>query len=224
MFSSKLETLIPYKYRILLFSSFLIIFSLPIPSETSGYELIYALITSFNILAGLLIVGNRRGLRNRIVRTIGILLIIIQFVDLVFPIPAFESLLSGLFVLFFVSISVRVYKDILVAKVIDTEILAAVLCGYIFLGFLASFLFMGIESYFPGSFSGMDVGITRFDNILYFSFISLLTIGYGDMTPLTSLTKSLVVVVGLVGNFYTVMVTAIVIGKFLMNYKSDSAD
>ena len=162
MFQSVLKVLSPYKYLLLLVSSFLIIFSLPIPSETSGYELIYAMITSFNILAGLLIVGDRKSIRSSIIRFIGITLIFIQFFDLLVPIPSFERLLSSLFVIFFVSISIRVYKDIIQAKVIDIEILAAVLCGYIFLGFLASFLFMGIESFYPRSFSGMDAGITSF--------------------------------------------------------------
>ena len=224
MLNTIVKSLSPYKYQLLLLSSFLIIFSLPIPSETSGYELIYALITSSNILAGLIVVGDNKNIRSRIIRVLGITLIAIQFLDLVIPIPAFESILASLFVLFFVSISIRVYKDVYKAKEIDIEILAAVLCGYIFLGFLASFLFMGIESLMPGSFGGMVEGITRFDNIMYFSFITLLTIGYGDMVPLTTLTKSLVVVVGLIGNFYTVMVTAIVIGKFLMNYRPDSSD
>ena len=224
MLNTLLKSLYPYKYLLLLLSSFLLIFSLPIPSQTSSYELIFALITSSNILAGLVVVGNVKGIRSSIIRVIGIVLITIQFLDLVIPIPAFESILASLFVIFFVSISIRVYRDIFKAKEIDLEILAAVFCGYIFLGFLASFLFMGIESVHPGSFGGMDAGITRFDNVLYFSFITLLTIGYGDMVPLTTLTKSLVVAVGLIGNFYTVMVTAIVIGKFLMNYKPGSKE
>ena len=120
--------------------------------------------------------------------------------------------------------SIRVYKDIYSATDIDREILAAVLCGYIFIGFLAAFLFMTIEGIYPGSFSGMVNSIALFDNFIYFSFITILTIGYGDMAPLTPLTKSLVVVVGLIGNFYTVMVTAIVIGKFLMKSSSPSGD
>ena len=120
--------------------------------------------------------------------------------------------------------SIRVYKDIYKAKDIDREILAAVFCGFIYIGFLASFLFIAVEAMEPGSFSGMVDSIALFDNFIYFSFVTLLTIGYGDMVPLTPLTKTLVVILGLIGNFYTVMVTAIVIGKFLLNYRADSAD
>ena len=209
---------------LLLISSVLLILSLPIPTDSFAYKYIYPILASFNILAGLLVVGQRTNLRSRIIKFIGISLIILQFGHLIISIPRYESVEAILFVIFFISMSIRVYIDIYLAKKIDREILAAVFCGYIFIGFLASFLFMAIEGLNPGSFTGMIEAIGLFDNFIYFSFITLLTIGYGDMVPLTPLTKSLVVVLGLVGNFYTVMVTAIVIGKFLMNYRSDSSD
>jgi hypothetical protein len=224
MIGHLLRTIEPYKYRILLFSSIAIIFTLPIPSETIGYELIYAMITSFMILAGMVVVQNKPGWRNRIILILGLVLILIQILDLITPFSIFESLMGSLFVIFFIAISIRVYKDLFLAKEIDLEIIAAVFCGYIFIGFLATFLFMTIEGLIPGSFSGMVNELTRFDNFLYFSFISLLTIGYGDMVPLTSLTKSMVVILGLTGNFYTVIVTGIIIGKFLLNYKPGSDD
>ena len=219
-----LSALTPYKYLLLLLSCLLLILSLPIPVDTFAYKYIYPLLTTFTILAGLLVVGNHRGLRSSIIRVIGYVLILFQILDLFIPIPYYESISAPLFVIFFISMSIRVYKDIYSAKEIEIEILAAVLCGYIFIGFLAAFLFMAIEGIYPGSFSGMVNSIALFDNFIYFSFITLLTIGYGDMAPLTPLTKSLVVVVGLIGNFYTVMVTAIVIGKFLLKSSSPADD
>ena len=209
---------------LLLISSVFLILSLPIPTESFAYRYIYPILTSFNILTGLLVVGDHTNLRSSIIKVIGVSLIILQFGQLIIPIPGIESAEDILFVIFFIALSIRVYKDIYKAKDIDREILAAVFCGYIFIGFLASFLFMAIEGLNPGSFTGMIESIGLFDNFIYFSFITLLTIGYGDMVPLTPLTKSLVVVLGLIGNFYTVMVTAIVIGKFLLNYRPDSAD
>lgn len=224
MLDKLINKLSPYKYLLLLISSVLLILSLTIPIDTFAYKFIYPLLTSFTILAGLLVVRTRENLRSRLIRYIGVGLIVLQFVNLFVAIPKFETILGALFVIFFISMSVRVYKDIYQAKDIDREILAAVFCGYIFIGFLASFLFIAIEGFAPGSFSGMVDTIGLFDNFLYFSFVTLLTIGYGDMVPITALTKTLVVVIGLIGNFYTVMVTAIVIGKFLMNYRPGSKE
>ena len=216
---NKLE---PVKYTLLLISSFLILLTIPIPDDSKGFSFVYTLFTSFNIIAGLVVVGNRKHLRSRIIQLVGVTLLIYQIVILLTPIPHYESILGILFVIFFTSLSVRVYHDIYAARDINWEILAAVFCGFIFLGLLCSFLFVAIEGLVPGSFSGLSSEYSNFDNFVYFSFISLLTIGYGDIVPATALTKAMIIILGLIGNFYTVIVTAIVIGKFLMNYKPNT--
>ncbi len=222
MIRNLITRLEPVKYSLLLISCFLLLLSIPIPDESFGYVLVYKILTIFTILAGLVVVGNRKHLGSRISQVLGVTIIIFQIIDLFITVTNFESILGISFVIFFTSMSLRVYKDIYAAREINWEILAAVFCGFIFLGFLSSFLFVAIEGLVPGSFSGLDQQYSEFHNFVYFSFISLLTIGYGDIVPLTPITKSLIVILGLIGNFYTVMVTAIVIGKFLLNYKPGS--
>jgi hypothetical protein len=53
------------------------------------------------------------------------------------------------------------------------------------------------------------------NNLNYFSFTTLLTIGYGDILPLSLLARRAVMLIGLAGHFYTVFVTSIIIGKYL---------
>ncbi|MEN8787968.1 MAG: potassium channel family protein [Flavobacteriaceae bacterium] len=216
------EKLQPFRYAILLVSSMLILFSVSIPNDSWGFKFFYAGFYLFNILAGILVVDQYQNFRSKFIRLVGLFLSLIIIVNLIANIPFFESIIGLLFVIFILSISIRVYKDIYAAKRVSSEIIAAVFCGYIYLGFITTFLFMAIEGLAPGSFNGIDETMNRFDNMLYFSFVSLLTIGYGDMTPNTSLTKSLVISIGLVGNFYSVIVTAIIVGKFLLNYRSDA--
>ena len=217
MLSSVFKGFWPYQYRLVLISSILILFALPLPHMDYGwYELIYACLTSFNVFASLVLISGTMNWRNILIVLIGVVVVCIQFVDLVLPIPGFSTLLGALFVIFFVSISIRVYKDIFRARKIDIEILAAVFSGYVFLGFLASFLFYIIETLWPGSYIGLAPGEGSYETLRYFSFISLLTIGDGDIIPGTPLARTLAVLIGLIGNFYTAIVTAIVIGKFLI--------
>jgi len=57
-------------------------------------------------------------------------------------------------------------------------------------------------------------------NLNYFSFTTLLTIGYGDITPVSLVAKRAVMLIGLAGHFYTAFITTIIIGKYLSAKKS----
>ncbi|MCK8520789.1 potassium channel family protein [Aquimarina sp. D1M17] len=98
--------------------------------------------------------------------------------------------------------------------------------GYISLGFLAFFLFMTIELLHPGSFSGSLLAtnndVERFDSILYYAYITLLTIGYGEIVPVTPVAQKAAILVGLIGQFYLVIVTAVIVEKYIVHSRNRS--
>ena len=52
------------------------------------------------------------------------------------------------------------------------------------------------------------------DRLMYFSYIILMTIGYGEIIPLTTLAQKAIILIGLIGQFYLVILTAFVVGKY----------
>ena len=97
--------------------------------------------------------------------------------------------------------------------------------GYISLGFLAFFLFMSIEIIHRGAFTGLLLETTNFrvhsDGILYYAYITLLTIGYGEIVPTIPIAQKATILVGLIGQFYLVIITAVVVGKYLKHASKD---
>jgi hypothetical protein len=200
-----------HKYSLLLASCLLIIVTLPIKEN----NWITTLTLIFNVVAGLNAIHKRTQRLATIIRIIGVATILLQFINHLVDYEIIGQILTLLYILYFVTISFTVYHDIYRADHIDVEMIAAVFCGFIMLGLLASFTFVIIESVDPNSFTGLSDDSRHFDDLVYFSFISLLTIGYGDMSPVTDLAKTTSIMAGLIGQFYTVFVTGIVIGKFL---------
>lgn len=113
---------------------------------------------------------------------------------------------------YFLLISYRIYADLMFQKELGIETISAAFSGYILLGTVFSILFITMGS--SGAFKGPE-GIVSHSDYLYFSFVTLLTIGYGDIVPITEFSKKIIILLGLTGNFYTVFVVGIVIGKFL---------
>ena len=137
-----------------------------------------------------------------------------------------DTVNGGLYFFFYFSVSIETYRQIYYAKNVTFSMIAAVFSGFILLCLMASMFFMILETIHPGSFSNLGTQAEKFQNLSYFSFITTLTIGFGDITPLTMDAKKATMFVALIGNFYSVIVTGIIIGKYVMhgNQSSQNVD
>lgn len=125
-----------------------------------------------------------------------------------------------------------VYNVILRAKV-TLETLRGVVCAYFMLAFVFAYIYYLIEYLVPGSFLLVEkdiafgIGSSYLSQLMYFSFVTLLTIGYGDIIPLFGFSQTAVVVEGIIGQFYiAILVSRIVAvyslsGKFMKPGKND---
>jgi hypothetical protein len=127
------------------------------------------------------------------------------------------------FFIFYAIVTYEVIKQVTKASVVKEKAIFGLISGYISIGLLAFFMFSIIEYLQPESFSGLYLENAsdniRADKLLYFSYVTLLTIGYGEILPISDLAQKGAILVALIGQFYTVILTAIVVGKYL-NQKS----
>ena len=103
------------------------------------------------------------------------------------------------------------------AKRIDLELISAALCLYLLLALLWGSIFMLLEEFIPGSFAGAGLaqaGSVReeFHYFNYLSFITITTLGYGDITPQTQPAMALCQVEAILGQFFTAVLVARLVG------------
>jgi hypothetical protein len=91
--------------------------------------------------------------------------------------------------------------------------------GYLLLGIIWSLLYSAVETAFPGSFAmpasgGTDGVPVRLDGgtLSYYSFITLATVGYGDVIPTTPLARTLAWTEAITGQFYLAILVAGLVG------------
>lgn len=200
------------KYEILLASLLLLLFgNLIIPTDYSSHLRPFLLIQ--NMAVGFILFFDQKKWRNILLALI-IIIVALEFTQY-FIGPRIRVFTGITYMLYFLLLSVKVYHRIYKAKVIGKEVISAVFCGFIMLTMIGSFIFILIEVAQPNSFSNLGLGINKYQNIQYYSFVTTLTIGFGDIVPLTHTAKQMTVLMGLAGNFYSVIVTGIVLGKFI---------
>jgi hypothetical protein len=95
------------------------------------------------------------------------------------------------------------------------DVLAGALAAYIMAGLAFGVLFGVIEARTPAAFQVAGGGSVWFPDLVYFSFVTLLTIGFGDVTPVAPLARALVLFEGLFGVVFTTILMASLVAGYL---------
>lgn len=132
----------------------------------------------------------------------------------------------SVYFLFYTIVAWHIIKQVLKAKHVTKNVIMGLVSGNISLGFLAFFLFMSIHLTHSNAFSGAlltstDINLQS-ESLLYYAFITLLTIGYGEIVPAIPIAQKAAILVGLVGQFYIVIITAVVMEKYIRHSASQN--
>jgi voltage-gated potassium channel len=158
----------------------------------------------------------------RILLTIGTMVILVTLSNLFLPDARNLSLITfTLNTLYFIVITLALVAHVASAKDVYGSTLLCAINSYLLIGLTLSILFLLLDLFVPGSFEQVKSGRENFSTFVYYGFITLTTLGYGDITPSTTLARSLSAFTALIGQLYLVIIMAIIIGKFLIVHKSE---
>ncbi len=114
------------------------------------------------------------------------------------------------------------------AERVTKNVVMGSMCGYLLMGFVFGEAYVLIDNWIPGAFaSAADAGnppdLAEFgrgrEELLYFSFVTLTTLGYGDITPLAPIARSVVILEALSGQLYLATLIARLVGGMGMSQK-----
>ncbi len=125
-----------------------------------------------------------------------------KFLSLVFSLSFFLFLLTLLI------------RAVWTARHVDTNAILGGIVGYLILGLIGALLFSFLEHFQPNSLQLSALEESNFQ-YLYFSFVTLSTLGYGDILPATAPAMSLAILVSLSGQIYLTILIAILVGKYI---------
>jgi voltage-gated potassium channel len=217
-----IDRLYPYRFELFLFTQLSILFgSLIIPVEWFE-NWVMPVFLLCNIASGVLLVAKRRTLSRFMFSflVISVVMFSMGFVNSETE-HRFSYIKLGSYFIFFAIVTIEIIKQVWKAKIVGKNVILGVISGYISLGLLAFFLCLSIEIITPNSFSGIvsipGVNTDTTEQLMYYSYVTLMTIGYGDILPITPIAQKASVFIGLIGQFYLVIITAVVVGKYIQH-------
>ncbi len=107
------------------------------------------------------------------------------------------------------------------AQVISINIIGMALCAYMLLGTLWVLFYIPIVAFDPGAFNfpaPIEPGQTN-STLQYFSYVTLTTLGYGDIYPISSAARALAVLEALTGTMFLAVLISRLVGSYASSPK-----
>jgi Ion channel len=194
----------------LLIALALLFFFFPFVEEIKGGDIIVSVLLSLVLISAVLAVASRGG------ALVAAVLLMIPAIagrwinhfrpDLV---PPAVFLIAGLALVAFVI--VNLLRFILRAPSVDAEVLSASISAYLLLGLIWTMAYWLVDQLTPGAFAfSANAGAQSMSgfNAFYFSFITLSTVGYGDITPVSRIARWLAAMEAMTGLLYVAVLIA----------------
>jgi hypothetical protein len=151
--------------------------------------------------------------------------------DLSMLTPQTHVLSHALAILFLGHIVIVLLEFVLHQSRVDTDTIFAALCIYLMLGIIWAFIYSLLELIQPGAFISshgegqqMRFGSDGTSVALYFSFVTMTTLGFGDITPVSASARALVTLQAICGQLYLTVLVAWLVGLHVSNARSDSSE
>ncbi len=105
-------------------------------------------------------------------------------------------------------------RQVLFTGQIDANKIVGAICIYLLMGLIWAMMYLFLAQTIPGAFNGLEqrVWYDNFADAAYYSFVTLTTLGYGDISPVTPLARFLAYMQAVVGAFYMAILVASLIG------------
>ncbi|WP_022942367.1 potassium channel family protein [Psychromonas hadalis] len=215
-------------FSYLLFSLFFLLLSSAVVDQFFAHSLIgQSLVIAFTVISMLIGVWSLRSSRYAFNTVLGIVVatIIISAIIIILDRTDFEFIHLLLMLYFFIiTLRLAAQQALFSGHVTHNSIVGSI-CIFLLLGLIWVMLYLLLAEFTPNAFAGLEPRSWQenFPDFIYFSFVTLTTLGFGDLLPISPLARFLVYMEAIVGVFYMAIVVSSLVGAGTSNIQEKSS-
>jgi hypothetical protein len=202
-------SLVRYSATQLLVALGLLIFFTPFVEQAPNGDLIESVLFSLVLFSAMFTVGRQRG---ALILAVALMIAALgaHWLERLAPHLVPSALSPALSIPFVGFVTIQLLRHIIRAERITRETVCAALAAYIMLGLLWMFAYLFVDRLAPGSLMrfGQPIQDCSDLDVFYFSFVTLTSVGYGDITPASRVTQMLAVLEAMTGMFFAITLIA----------------
>jgi len=180
-------------------------------------ELIFVITLSFLFIQSTIVADVSKS-KKRLLRVLVISMIFVIWLKPVgYDSPYVDLVKLGFISSFFIFVMSFLIRFIIKSVEVNLNVLLASINIYLLAGIVGAGLSFILYKLYPDAYNFPAYIVNpQFVQFLYYSFITMSTVGYGDITPRIPETQTLAYILSIAGQLYVAIVIALLIGKFLM--------
>jgi voltage-gated potassium channel len=172
-----------------------------VASRTTGA--IITLLTGGVLIAALRISGVRQSHQRFYLAAVAVVISLIVIVIFLGPDSVIRDWLAVAWVLLVVTTPVIVLKRVVAASNVTTQTILGAVCVFLLIGIAFAYVTMAIDRISP--FFAQEIEPTAY---IYFAFVTITSLGFGDLTPVSDLARTSTIIFTVTGQLYLVMIFA----------------
>lgn len=200
---------------ILVISVFFSVFILPVlPVE--WHRWIFSVAFSVIYISAILSLEKR----SKYLLTLFAINISIEWISRILNLELLNDISRVFDIVFFTVMIILLIKQIATTRDVTAGVILDSITGYLLLGLIYSIFVTLIIKNIPDSYSNIQVdqiNNAKHVNVsapLYYTFVTIASLGYGDICPVKPLARSLATIITVSGQFYMATIVALLVGKF----------
>lgn len=195
---------------LLLIFTFILIFMIPLFPETVRRISNNILFSAIFFLA---IFSIKSRVRKRMF-IVAVIAFVTEWIAEIFKMNVLVYISSLTNVVFFQIIVIRLIIQIARSKKVNTGVILESVNAYLLLGLMFTMLVAILHLYNADALNFANKDEVGFQHFIYYTFVTLSTLGYGDITPQSPVGKSLSILISVSGQLYLAIIIAMLVGKF----------
>ena len=211
------RTYLSRRYAILFYTLLLTMIAAPVVAALKLTGALIELLLAANLIAAVMPVSAAIS-RRALLALIGLLWVARFFFEWLEQ-PALSAVSLGLWTVMGLVAAAYALRFAFQARAVDTEHLYASLSAYLLAGIFFGSFYWVLEQIVPGTFQ-ITGAFTRMSAI-YFSFVTLATLGYGDIVPRSEIARGLAIVEGVGGQLFLAVLVARLVSLYARGKTAD---
>jgi hypothetical protein len=198
------------RYAVLFYSLLLTLVASPLAAALKADGRIIEFFVAANLMAAILPVSTGRG--RRILLLIMTMLWAARLATAWLHHPALEFVTIGLGTVLGLFAAAGALRFAMRSRVVHAEQLYAALSAYLFAGIVMGLFYWALEQIVPSTF--VTTGAFTRTSAVYFSFVTLATLGYGDIVPRGDVARGLAIIEGVGGQLFLAVLVARLVSSY----------